>query len=140
MDINDCIKFTNENPVCFLATVDGDQPHVRALSFWFADETGFYFQTGNVKLFYHELKKNPKMEVCFYRHEGMAGPMLRVSGKVEFLDEIKLRKKVMSDRPFLKDFGLTIESPGLIIFRIAHGSAHFWSLGNNMKPKEIISF
>lgn len=140
MDLNDCIRFANENPVCFLATADGDQPRVRALSFWFANETGFYFQTGNVKLFYHELKKNPKTEACFYKHGEMAGSMLRISGKVEFLDDRKLRKKVLNDRPFLKDFGLTIESPGLIIFRIAHGIAHFWSMGNNLKPKEIIVF
>ena len=49
MDFKDCIKFANETPVCYLATADGDQPRVRALGFWFADETGFYFQIGAVK-------------------------------------------------------------------------------------------
>ncbi|MCE7698204.1 MAG: hypothetical protein K8E24_005000 [Methanobacterium paludis] len=36
MDFEDCIKFANETPVCYLATADGDQPRVRALGFWFA--------------------------------------------------------------------------------------------------------
>lgn len=49
MDIKDCIKFANETPVCYLATVEGDQPRVRALGFWFADESGFYFQIGAMK-------------------------------------------------------------------------------------------
>ena len=49
MDFGDCIKFANETPVCYLATADGDQPRVRALGFWFADESGFYFQIGSVK-------------------------------------------------------------------------------------------
>jgi pyridoxamine 5'-phosphate oxidase len=46
MNINDCIKFTNENPVCLVATTENDQPRVRALGFWFADETGFYILSG----------------------------------------------------------------------------------------------
>jgi len=44
MHINDCIQFSNAHPLCHLATAEGDQPRVRALGFWFADETGFYFQ------------------------------------------------------------------------------------------------
>jgi pyridoxamine 5'-phosphate oxidase len=139
-NIQDCIRFTNENKVCYLATVEGDQPRVRALGFWFADETGFYFQTGSVKAFYKQILKNPKVEACFYRQEGMIGTMLRVDGKAEFIDDKKLKEKVLGERPFLKEFGLTVDSPGLIIFRIAHGQAHFWTMENNLKPKEIISF
>jgi len=136
----DCIKFTNENPICYLATSEGDQPRVRALGFWFADETGFYFQTSTIKEFTRQLKVNPKTEVCFYRQEGMIGKMLRIAGKVEFIDDITLKEKVLIDRPFLKDFGLKAESPALTIFKIAHGEAHFWTMENNLKPKEIIVF
>lgn len=140
MDIQDCIRFSNENPICYLATVEGDQPRVRALGFWFADETGFYFQTGATKAFPGQLEKNPRAEVCFYKHEGMIGTMLRIAGKAEFVNDLALREKVLNDRPFLKSFGLTVESPGLVIFRIAHGQAHFWTMENNLKPKEIIEF
>jgi uncharacterized pyridoxamine 5'-phosphate oxidase family protein len=142
MTIQDCITFTNENPICFLATAENDQPRVRALGFWFADETGFYFQTGNIKEFPHQLRKNPKTEICFYKHDGMIGTrtMLRIAGEVEFVDELKLREKALTDRPFLKKFGITIESPGLVLFRITHGQAHFWTMENNMKPKEVINF
>jgi pyridoxamine 5'-phosphate oxidase len=140
MTIQDCIKFTNENPVCYLATVDGDQPRVRALGFWFADETGFYFQTSIVKSFVGELKKNPKIEACFYKNENPLGTMFRMSGAVEFLTDEKLQEKVLNDRPFLKDFGITIGSPKLVIFRLAHGEAHFWTRADNLKPKEIIKF
>ncbi|NMB72460.1 MAG: pyridoxamine 5'-phosphate oxidase [Bacteroidales bacterium] len=140
MNLHDCIKFSNENPICYLATTEGDQPRVRALGSWFADETGFYFQTGSMKEFPGQLRKNPKAEVCIYKHEGMIGTMLRISGKAEFLDDPALKEKVLSDRPFLKNFGLTADNPALIIFRIAHGQAHFWTMENNLKPKEIITF
>lgn len=140
MNIQDCIKFTNENPICSLATVENDQPRVRLIGFWFADETGFYFQTSTIKEIPNQLKMNPKTEICFYKHEGMIGTMLRISGEVEFLNDLKLREKALADRPFLKSFGMTVDSPSLVLFRIIHGCAHFWTMENNTKPKEIIEF
>jgi pyridoxamine 5'-phosphate oxidase len=140
MNIQDCITFTNENPVCFLATVENDQPRVRALGFWFADETGFYFQTSTVKEFSHQLMKNPKTEVCFHKREGKISTTLRISGNVEIMNDVKLKERTLNDRPFLKSFGLTIGSPELFLFRIAHGEAHFWTMETNLKPKEIIKF
>jgi uncharacterized pyridoxamine 5'-phosphate oxidase family protein len=136
----DCIKFANENPICYLATVEGDQPRVRALGFWFADETGFYFQTVSMKEIPSQLKKNPKTEVCFYHQGDPTGTVLRISGKVEFLDDMKLREKVMNDRPFLKYLGMTSQSEALVLFRISQGEAHFWTMENNLKPKEWIRF
>jgi pyridoxamine 5'-phosphate oxidase len=140
MNLQDCIKFANENPICNLATVENDQPRVRVLGFWFADETGFYFQTSTIKEFYDQLRNNPKTEVCFYKPEGMIGTMLRVSGEVEFLNDSKLKEKVFIDRPFLKDLGVTVESTKLVLFRIAHGQSYFWNMENNLKPKEYIYF
>ena len=142
MDIKACIDFTNEVKLCFLATDEKGQPRVRALGFWFADQSGFYFQTGDSKSFYHQLKGNPKAEACFYKPlpGNTTGPMLRITGEVEFLNDKKLKERVLAERPFLKNFGLTSDSPGLIVFRIAHGQAHFWTIETNLKPKEIISF
>lgn len=140
MNIQDCIRFSNENPICYLATVEGDQPRVRALGFWFADETGFYFQTSTIKEFTNQLCRNPKAEVCFYKHEGAIGTMLRIAGKVEFVDDLKFKEKVLKDRPFLASFGITVNSPKLVLFRITHGEAHFWTMENNLKPKEMIVF
>lgn len=140
MNIQDCIKFANENPICFLGTIETNQPKVRAMGFWFADETGFYFQTSTVKEIPGQLEKNPNAEVCFYKHEGMIGTMLRVSGEIEFVSDIKLKERALVDRPFLKSFGITPDSPKLTLFRIAHGQAHFWTMENNIKPKELIGF
>lgn len=140
MIIDDCIKFANENPICFLATVDGDQPRVRALGFWFADESGFYFQTGSVKEFPKQIEKNPKVEVCFYKHIGIIGTMMRVAGNAELVKDSKFKQKVLDERPFLKTFGLTAESQELLIYRIAHGEAYFWTMQDNLKPKDKIPF
>ncbi len=140
MEFADCVKFANENPVAWLATSEGDQPRVRGMGMWYADDTGFYFQTATMKEMVGQLEKNSKVEVAFYRPDEAVGTMLRVAGEIEFLDDMELKKKVLTDRPFLAEFGLTAEGPGLIIFRISKGEAHFWDWESNVKPKEIIKF
>ena len=140
MDFKDCVKFANETPVCYLATMDGDQPRVRALGFWFANDKGFYFQIGAMKDMYGQLQANRKVEACFWKPGETSGTMMRVAGEVEFLDDLKLKKKVLEDRPFLKEFGMTFDHPGLIIFRIAKGEAYFWDMKTNFEPKKFIKF
>jgi len=140
MDLRDCIKFANENPICFLATTEDDQPRVRALGYWFADKTGFYFKTARVKDFCQQLKKNPKTEVCFYKNDALIGTMLRIAGTVEFIEDEQSKDALVKDRPFLKEFEDTIESPDIIIFRMVNGQAYFWSMENNLKTKEYIYF
>lgn len=140
MDLRDCIKFANENPICFVATTEEDQPRVRALGYWFADQTGFYFKTAKVKDVCNQLRKNPKTEVCFYKKDSLIGTMLRIAGTVEFIEDQQSKEKLVHERPFLKEFEDTIESPDIVIFRLIHGAAYFWTMENNLEPKEYIVF
>ena len=68
MDLQGCLTFATENPVCYLATVDGDQPRVRAVLMWFAHDHGFYFAILSPKDVSQQLHKNPKAEICFYNN------------------------------------------------------------------------
>jgi pyridoxamine 5'-phosphate oxidase len=140
LEFIDCVKFANENTTAWIATVEGDQPRVRAFGLWFADETGFYFQTSTIKEIVSQLRDNPRVEFAFHQPDEMTGTMLRVSGKVEFLDDLELKKKVINDRPFLKEFGMTPQDERLVIFRVSEGEAHFWNWENNLLPKDIIKF
>ncbi len=139
MTLSDCTKFANENPICYLATVDGDQPRVRGFMLWFADETGFYFHSGMPKAVCQQLLKNPKAEICFYKPAPPpdAGTMLRVAGKVEFLNDLALRTRLLEERPFLKQLGVSgPEDPMLAVFRIGRGEAYFWTMADNMREEE----
>jgi len=140
MEFEDCIKFANENPIAWIATAEEDQPRVRAFGMWFADETGFYFQTATMKEIVAQLENNPKLEFAFYQPDDMSGIMLRVSGEAEFLDDPELKKKVINDRPFLKEFGMTPQDERLVIFRVSEGEAHFWNWESNLLPKDVIKF
>jgi len=139
MDYQDCIKFANENPVCYIATVDGAQPRVRGFLMWFADENGFYFHTGAMKDVCKQLKSNPKVEVCFYAPgDPQTAKMMRVAGEVEFLNDIALKTRLLEERPFLKAIATGgPEDPLLVLFRVYKGEAHFWTMEDNMRESEI---
>lgn len=140
MDFQDCIKFVNENPVCCIGTMDGDQPRVRMFELWFADEEGFYFHTATSKKVTMQLKNNPKVELCFYSTQGPAnvGTMMRVTGEVKFIGDLELKVKLFEEKPFLKALGIEkLEDPLLTVFHIYKGEAYFWTMDNNMKEAQV---
>ncbi len=140
MNVEKCVEFANKNPLSWVTSIEGNQPRVRALGMWFADENGYYFQIRTSADMYKQLQENPKVEASFWKPGEMFGTMLRVAGEVEFLDDVELKKRVLEDRPFLKDFGLSPENPELIIFRISKGEVYFWTIENAFQPKEMIEF
>jgi uncharacterized pyridoxamine 5'-phosphate oxidase family protein len=137
MDFSACVKFAAENPVTYIATAEGDQPRVRAFAMWFADKTGFYYHTGTPKNVYRQLIRNPKVELCFFRPGEGAGTMMRVAGKVEFLEDKALEERLYRDRPWVKDLLKTAPKDGSVaMFRVAHGEAYFWTMADNMRERE----
>jgi len=136
VDIQECIDFANENQVCYVATVEGDQPRVRAIRLWFADDTGFYIQTQSVKAFAKQMENNNKIEICFFSPK--VDRMMRVSGKVEPVTDMAIRTRCLEEKPFLKKMGVEKpEDPLLAIFRLYTGEAYFWSMEYSMRESEI---
>jgi pyridoxamine 5'-phosphate oxidase len=136
MDFKDCYQFANENKTCYLATVEGDQPRVRALGMWYADETGFYFQAQTVKAMYKQIEKNPKVEVYFQAKD--FSRVMRVYGKVKIITDPEIRAKCIKERPFVKNFGITEpDNPLLAVFQIYTGEAFFWTMADSMKEADL---
>ena len=148
MDFKDCVKFAKENPTCAISTIEGNQPRVRFVMVWRVDDTGFYFETEASKAFCKQLKRNPKVEVCFVLpkafqyEESIQDPneaqTMRLTGEVEFLDDLAMKAQILEDRPFLKDAGIEKpDDPELVLFRISKGEAFFWSLAYACRESEI---
>ena len=136
MSLKEYADFANENKTCYLATADGDQPRVRALGMWYADETGFYFQAQTVKAFIRQLQKNPNVEVYFSTKD--FSKAMRVSGKVRFVEDLEIKAKCIEERPFVKNFGITTpDNPLLAVFQIYTGEAYFWTFQDSMKEAQI---
>jgi pyridoxamine 5'-phosphate oxidase len=136
MDFKDCVKFANDNKTCYLATVEGDQPRVRALGMWYADETGFYFQGQTVKAFYKQVQKNPRVEIYFQTQD--FSKVMRVSGKAKIITDEKIKARCIEERPFVKNFGITTpDNPLLGIFQVYTGEAYFWTMADTMKEASL---
>jgi pyridoxamine 5'-phosphate oxidase len=139
VDLSECLSFAGEHPICYLASEEGDQPHVRALLLWFADERGFHFMTMSPKQLSEQLHENPKVEVCFYNGatELPEAVEMRVTGEVEFVDDADLTHKVAQERAALEGIiGRPLE-PITEVFRIASGTARFWRLTDILKEREL---
>jgi pyridoxamine 5'-phosphate oxidase len=139
MKLQDCIQFANANPVCFIATVEGDQPRVRGVLMMSADESGFYYALLSMKKVSKQLKANPKMEVCYYNNPPSLGEarQMRVTGMAELVKDPALIKKTAQDRAFLEPIlGQPLE-PVMEIWRISHGDAHFWTMGDVGKEAKL---
>jgi uncharacterized pyridoxamine 5'-phosphate oxidase family protein len=122
-----------------VATTDGDQPRVRGMLMWYADETGFYFMTFSPKKFSEQLKSNPKVEVCFYNNpaELQNAKQMRVTGEVEFIDDPETLDKAHETRAFLEPLAGQPLRPLTVVFRISSGEAHFWTLMDVLKEREL---
>lgn len=136
MSLEEYAKFANENPTCYLATAEGDQPRVRAMGMWYADETGFYFQSQSIKAIYKQIQENDKVEVYFCTPD--FSKAMRVSGRVKAVEDTELRRKCTEERPFIKDMGITDpEDPLLAVFHLYTGEAYFWTMADSMKEADI---
>ena len=79
--MEEILKFLENNATFFLATEEGDQPRVRPFGFAMEFEGKLYLCTGNQKLVYAQLQRNPKVEICAM---AASGEWLRLSGKAVF--------------------------------------------------------
>jgi uncharacterized pyridoxamine 5'-phosphate oxidase family protein len=139
MDLQDCIAFASENPVCFVATSDGDQPRVRALGLWFANEAGFYFTILSPKRMCRQLKANPKVEVCFCDNAAdlLETRQMRVTGELEPVDDEGLQRRAAEEGAFLDE--ATGKALGSLwqVFRIHSGEACMWTMADHLQEAEL---
>jgi len=147
MKLQDCIEFANANPVCFIATADGDQPHVRGVLMMRADESGFYYVLLSPKKVCRQLRANPKVEVCYYNNPPNLGEarQMRITGVAELVKDPALIKKAAQDRAFLEPIAGQPLEPITEIWRISHGEAHFWTMADvgkevQRRPLEHVKF
>jgi pyridoxamine 5'-phosphate oxidase len=136
MTKKEVLGFVVKNPVCSLATIDGNQPRVRMIMLFRVDENGIMFVTGRQKDLYAQLQSNPAVEMCFFNPD--EGRQVRIEGAVEILDDLELKKQVVEKFTFLKP---VVESQGydvLICYHLKGAQATTWTMETNFEPKTYI--
>jgi uncharacterized pyridoxamine 5'-phosphate oxidase family protein len=136
MNKQEILEFIRKNPVFALATAEDNKPHVRNMMLYRADENGIVFSTGENKDIHRQLQANPQVELCFFSPN--QNLQVRIEGTVEVLEDLELKKQVVQDFPFLKEW---IDREGyevLIVYCLKNGRATTWTMETNFKPKEYI--
>ena len=78
--MNEVVKFLQENPVQYLATVGRDgKAKCRPFMFCFEQDGKLWFCTNNTKDVYKDIQNNPYIEVCV---SSSAYAWIRLNGKV----------------------------------------------------------
>lgn len=137
MTKSEILALINANPACHLATSEGEVPHVRGILLYRADENGLVFHTGNTKDLYRQLTRNPKVEFCF--NDFQNGIQVRVSGAVELVDDMALKKEIVGKRDFLKPWVEQMGWDMLVVYRLRHGRATTWTMQTNFDPKTYVA-
>jgi pyridoxamine 5'-phosphate oxidase len=158
MNFDECVLFAQDHPICAFTTIDGDKPRVRMFGMWFVDEKGFYFWTTKAKEVNRQLRENAKVELCFYAQPAGAqvsflhtkqlyavrdGPLeaggtidlgksMRASGNIVFLDDPKLKERLLEERPFLQS-----QAENMVFFRVEKGEAWFWTFADSGRESDI---
>lgn len=78
------VDYLTSVPAWYLATCEGDQPHVRPFSFAAEQDGRIWFCTATTKDVYRELQANPKFELTAWK-PGSGWVVLR--GKADLHDE-----------------------------------------------------
>lgn len=112
--MKEVVKFLEENPVQYLATVGEDgKPKVRPFMFNLEREGKLYFCTSNQKTVYKQIKKVPYIEVTTASPEFA---WIRLSGKVVFSDDVEIKKAIIEGNEIVKSQYQTADNPTFEIF------------------------
>ncbi|MBT8339949.1 MAG: pyridoxamine 5'-phosphate oxidase family protein [Desulfatitalea sp.] len=142
MNKEEIFQLMNANPVFHLATLDGDQPRVRALFLYRADENGIVFHTGKMKDLYKQIEANHKVELCFNDHQ--QNIQVRVTGQLEQITENAFKDEICEHptRAFLKPWRASGQLEdfyeNFIVYKLSHGSAIWWTMEENFAPKRPV--
>lgn len=129
----------NSNPAFQVATIDGNQPRVRTVLLYRADEDGIIFHTAASKDLFKQVKACNKAELCFV----CGGLQIRITGELDIVDDDALKDEIVAhpSRTFLKPW-LGNEMPdyhkNLQVLRMKNGKATTWTMQTNFADKEYI--
>ena len=142
MNKEEILNLIRINPVGYLATTEGDQPRVRALLMYKADENGIMFHTGTFKDLYEQIVKNPKVELCF--NDFKSGVQVRVSGVLKEVESKDIKDEILNSpsrgflREWVKDGSMSDFYKELAVFNLKDGKAITWTMKENFTDKKVI--
>ncbi len=138
MNRKEIFEFLNANPVFHLGTIDGGRPRVRGMLMYGAAENGIVFHTGKMRDLHKQLAQNPEVEMSFNNGSNENLIQIRVSGTVELVEDLELKKEIVQKREFLMPLVEQMGYDFLAVYRLKNGTASIWTMKTNLAPKELV--
>ena len=134
-EANEIMQFLKDNPVFYLATVDGYLPRVRPLGFAMWYNGHLCIAIGKHKAAYKQLLDNTNLEICVANSRG---EWMRIQGTANFDNSPEALEVAFKAAPQLED--LYNEETGLKlgIVYLDHISAKLFSMSGTVK--DILSY
>ncbi|MCR5044111.1 MAG: pyridoxamine 5'-phosphate oxidase family protein [Bacteroidaceae bacterium] len=126
--------FLKECNAFFIATVDGDQPHVRPFGVSEIIDGRLYIITGKVKDVYKQMAANGKFEICALKPSG--SEWIRVNGTLVNDDALSVKTEMLERNPSLKSM-YQADDDNIAVLYITDGSARFCSFSG---PERKVRF
>ena len=136
MTKKEILDFLKENHLCFMATVDGNKPRVRAMDTYRADDDGIIYYTNKNKDVYKQIAANPEVETCY--HDAKKSVIVRVSGRMESLEDLELKKEIIESLPFLKEIYSKDNYSSMAVCRLRNGKANVFTMKDTGAPKTYV--
>lgn len=130
--LHDIVEILSEAPMCFLATVSDNKPHVWPFQYQFEKDGKLWFCTAKGKDVYKQMEVNPYIEICAVKSDTTT---LRLSGKVLLEDNMEVKERILAEQPLIRNIYGTADNLGFTSFCIAHGHYVIFDLCGN-PPRE----
>lgn len=129
--MNEVIEFLKSCGTFYLATTEGDQPHVRPFGAVCEFEGKLYFVTNNQKNVYKQMLENGKVEMC-----GMSmGKWIRVTGTAIHDDRREARVAMMDANSDALSSMYTVDDNLMEVLYLENATATIYSFTE--EPKTI---
>ena len=138
MTKEEIFEFINHNPVFYLATCSNNEPRVRAMRVYRADERGIMFNTSTSKELDKQLRVNPAIEMCFY--DDVDDLQIRFRGKAELVEDDQVKEQIVDELPALRPWIEGNEENSLSVWTLRKGSLKVWQLDREYVPRVMASY
>ena len=118
----------------FIATADGDQPHVRPFGVSEIIDGRLYIMTGKVKDVYKQIDKNGKFEICALKPSG--SEWMRLSGTLVNEETLAVKEEFLNRNESLKSM-YKADDDNMAVLQITNATARFCSFS---APERKVNF
>lgn len=127
--IREVWKSFSGEPHIFLATVEGDQPRVRAVTLALL-QNKLFVTTGSNDAKVKQIKQNPKTEFCLLLEKDERKGTLRAECEARIVEDKDIKTDVYNNISFAKEFWKSPEDPNYTLIRLQPNAFEYMKPGS----------